>query len=212
MTTITPCDISPLKTKVKETIAAILDDLEAGSDALDNESTCMLNRFAHIREQFLTLQSLASSFYLNCYLSPYTEIYEQLSASIVHMANRRHGALVVIQRNDPLDELLQPGIGIRAQFTNALLESIFFPGNPLHDGGVLIRGNEIVSAANILPLSRRSTRGQKLGTRHRAALGLSERTDALVVVLSEETGHASFALEGKLYPFLPVHPDKAPTP
>ena len=82
----------------------------------------------------------------------------------------------------------------------SLLESIFYPGNPLHDGAVLVRENQIVSAANVLPLTKTVISGKKLGTRHRAAIGLSEQSDALVLVVSEETGKISFAFGGKLYP------------
>ena len=86
--------------------------------------------------------------------------------------------------------------------SSALLESIFYSGNPLHDGAVLIRNHEIISAANILPVSDRKSNVKKLGTRHRAALGISELTDALVLVVSEETGRATFALDGNLYPIM----------
>ena len=81
-----------------------------------------------------------------------------------------------------------------------MLKTIFFPGNPLHDGAVLIRGNQIVSAANVLPLTTKVISERKLGTRHRAALGLTELSDALVLVVSEETGKVSFAINGNLYP------------
>ena len=83
--------------------------------------------------------------------------------------------------------------------TNSLLESIFYPGNPLHDGAVLIKGDKIYSAANVLPLSNVVLGGKKLGTRHRAALGLSEKSDALVLVVSEESGIISFAIDGSLF-------------
>ncbi len=118
------------------------------------------------------------------------------------MSLRRHGGLIVIQRKDTLENLIQPGIHIGgADLTHSLLESIFFPGNPLHDGAVLVNQNQIESAANVLPLSERYTGGEKkLGTRHRAALGLSEVSDALIMVVSEETGRISFALKGNLYP------------
>ncbi|MFP3670953.1 diadenylate cyclase, partial [Priestia sp. SIMBA_032] len=80
-----------------------------------------------------------------------------------------------------------------------LLESIFYPGNPLHDGAVLVKNNHIVSAANILPLTKSTEVDPELGTRHRAAIGLSEKSDALILVVSEETGRTSFALNGILY-------------
>jgi uncharacterized protein (TIGR00159 family) len=146
----------------------------------------------------------ASSFYLNCYLSPYTDKYSELSICVQNMSQRRHGGLIVIQRNDSLDDLIQTGISIQAELTHSLLESIFFPGNPLHDGAVMVNGNQIVSAANILPLTNRIFGDKKLGTRHRSALGLSERSDALVLIVSEETGQVSFACEGNLL-LIPVN-------
>lgn len=99
----------------------------------------------------------------------------------------------MIQREDSLESLIRPGISIGAELTHSLLESIFFPGNPPNDGAVIVSLNQIVSAANVLPLSDRFTGDQKLGTRHRAALGLTERSDALVLVVSDETGKVSFA-------------------
>lgn len=134
------------------------------------------------------------------HLSPYTDKYSELSICVQNMSQRRHGGLIVIQRNDSLDDLIQTGISIQAELTHSLLESIFFPGNPLHDGAVMVNGNQIVSAANILPLTNRIFGDKKLGTRHRSALGLSERSDALVLIVSEETGQVSFACEGNLYP------------
>ncbi|MCG6199310.1 DNA integrity scanning protein DisA nucleotide-binding domain protein, partial [Anoxybacillus sp. LAT_38] len=103
-------------------------------------------------------------------------------------------------RNDPLDRLIQAGVPIGASLSYSLLESLFYPGSPLHDGAVLVRANRIVSAGNVLPLSRVDAGGRKLGTRHRAAIGLTEQSDALVLVVSEETGKTSFAFKGKLYP------------
>ena len=105
-----------------------------------------------------------------------------------------------MERSEPLDLIIQKGTYIGATLSPALLESIFYPGNPLHDGAVLIRENQVVSAANVLPLTKTVISGKKLGTRHRAAIGLSEQSDALVLVVSEETGKISFAFNGKLYP------------
>lgn len=112
----------------------------------------------------------------------------------------------MIQREDSLESLIRPGISIGAELTHSLLESIFFPGNPPNDDAVIVSLNQIVSAANVLPLSDRFTGDQKLGTRHRAALGLTERSDALVLVVSDETGKVSFALNGNLYPITTHEP------
>ncbi|SMF82735.1 Uncharacterized conserved protein [Paenibacillus uliginis N3/975] len=144
--------------------------------------------------------------YLNCYLSPFTDKYPELSICIQNMSKSRHGGLIVIQREDSLESLIRPGISIGAELTHSLLESIFFPGNPPNDDAVIVSLNQIVSAANVLPLSDRFTGDQKLGTRHRAALGLTERSDALVLVVSDETGKVSFALNGNLYPITTHEP------
>jgi uncharacterized protein (TIGR00159 family) len=125
-----------------------------------------------------------------------------LTIAIRHLSERRHGALIVVQRNDPLDRLIQAGVPIGASLSHSLLESLFYPGSPLHDGAVLVRANRIVSAGNVLPLSGVDAGGRKLGTRHRAAIGLTEQSDALVLVVSEETGKTSFAFKGKLYPIM----------
>lgn len=91
------------------------------------------------------------------------------------------------------------GIQIDARVSQALIETIFYPGGPVHDGGTLIRGDIIISAGNILPLTNREVNGRVLGTRHRAALGLSELTDAVILVVSEESGRISFAYKGELF-------------
>lgn len=194
------CDFSPLKQDVKEDIRQVILELQNNLDVIDNENYCVLGNLEKIREYFAHINMKASNFYLNCYLSPFTDKYLELSITVQNMSKRRHGGLIVIQREDSLDHLIQPGIFIGAELTHNLLESIFFPGNPLHDGAAMVKGNQIVSAANVLPLSDRIVGDKKLGTRHRAAIGLSERSDALVLVVSEETGKVSFAFKGNLYP------------
>ncbi|MEK4536499.1 sporulation-specific diadenylate cyclase CdaS [Peribacillus sp. FSL K6-1552] len=194
------CDFSPMKQILKEDIRQVITELQNNLEAMDNENYCLLGNFEKIKENFVYIDMKAATFYLNCYLSPFTDKYPELSICVQNMSNLRHGGLIVIQREDSLDSLIQPGISIGAELTHSLLESIFFPGNPLHDGAVLVTLNHIDSAANVLPLSDRSSGGKKLGTRHRAALGLTERSDALVLVVSEETGRVSFALNGNLYP------------
>lgn len=201
------CDFSPLKQQLKENLQAIAKEIQISLDALDYENYCLLGKFQQIKERFIQSEATAASFYLYCYLSPYTDKYTDLSISLQHLSARRHGALIVIQRKDPLEQLIKPGIPIGAAITHSLLESIFLPGSPLHDGAVLIKSQQIISAANVLPLSEAFVGERKLGTRHRAALGLSERSDALVLVVSEETGQVSFAISGRLYPIsFPLNP------
>ncbi|MFS0690642.1 sporulation-specific diadenylate cyclase CdaS [Sporosarcina sp. 179-K 8C2 HS] len=194
------CDFSPMKQTLKEDIHEIITALQNNLEAIDNENNCLLSTIEKIKEDFLDIEMKAATFYLNCYLSPFTDKYSELSICVQNLARMRHGGLIVIQREDSLEALLKAGIPIEADVTHSLLESIFYPGSPLHDGAVLINHNRIVSAANVLPLSTRNAGDKKLGTRHRAALGLSEQSDALVLVVSEETGKISFSINGKSYP------------
>ena len=194
------CDFSPMKIAIEEDIRQIITSLESNLEAMGDENNCLLSSFEKIKEDFLNIEMKAATFYLHCYLSPFTDKYPELSVCVQSLSKRRHGGLIVIQREDSLESLIRPGISIGAELTNTLLESIFYPGSPLHDGAVMVNLNQIVSAANVLPLSDRSTGEEKLGTRHRAALGLSEISDALVLVVSEETGKVSFAFNGKLHP------------
>ncbi|MCM3004390.1 sporulation-specific diadenylate cyclase CdaS [Priestia koreensis] len=193
-----------LTASIKEMLERNLNEisLEAHqlASSLNTKDHCLLCDFEEMYKLFIDIQSVASSYYLQQYLSPFTSHHPMLSIAIHHMSERYHGALIIIERDTNLDIFIQRGIPIEAPLNSLLLEAIFYPGNPLHDGAVLIRGNHIVSAANVLPLSSIAVTNKKLGTRHRAAIGLSEQTDALVLVVSEETGRISFALDGTLYP------------
>ncbi|HSM56494.1 MAG TPA: diadenylate cyclase CdaA [Candidatus Sulfomarinibacteraceae bacterium] len=127
------------------------------------------------------------------------ELMQPLVRTVEQMADQRIGALVVLQGEMDLDEIAETGVPIRGRVSSELLTAIFFPNNPLHDGAALIRGQTMVAAACVLPVSRRQIDPtRRLGTRHRAAVGLSERTDALVLVVSEETGAVSIAEGGDL--------------
>ncbi|WP_409299691.1 sporulation-specific diadenylate cyclase CdaS [Peribacillus sp. SCS-155] len=198
------CDSSPLQDQLTATMRDIRDDLNASIDIVNEENNCLLCKLEDIKKKCLTMEAIASSFYLECYLSAYTDKYSEIARCTLHLSQNNHGALIVIERENSLEGLIQKGISLGAQLTAPLLESIFYPGNPLHDGAVLVHGNTIISAANVLPLTAQNITGKKLGTRHRAALGLSEISDALVLVVSEETGRVSFALEGALYPITNV--------
>ncbi|WP_129728261.1 sporulation-specific diadenylate cyclase CdaS [Ectobacillus funiculus] len=196
------CDFSPMKQKVAEHIQQLIHELQQNLNILENEDYCVLGNLEGIKKNLLYIESMAASFYLNCYLSAFTDTYKDLSICVQHLSKQHHGALIVVERLNPLDAIIQKGTIVGATVTSTLLESIFYPGNPLHDGAVLIRGNKIVSAGNVLPLTTKDVGERKLGTRHRAALGVTEQSDALALVVSEETQKISFALNGKLYPVI----------
>jgi diadenylate cyclase len=114
------------------------------------------------------------------------------------LGSRKIGALVAIERRTGLEDFIETGIRIDAVVTVQLLINVFFPNTPLHDGAVIIRGNRLAAAGCLLPLSERPGLARPLGTRHRAAIGLTDVTDALAVVVSEETGTISLAVGGRL--------------
>lgn len=125
-------------------------------------------------------------------------IVDHVVVSAMKMARQRIGALIVIEREMQLGDLLTKGVALNADVSGDLLQAIFYPKNPLHDGAVVIRRNKILAAGCILPLSGQGQGKQEYGTRHRAALGTTEETDSLVVVVSEERGVISLAAQGIL--------------
>ncbi|MDM5157047.1 sporulation-specific diadenylate cyclase CdaS [Bacillus sp. DX1.1] len=192
-----------MKQHIQETIEDIAHALQSMKIALDHNDECILCKVEDIQKMLLHIQATTASYYVKTYLSPYTNCYIHLLTAIQHLSKKRHGALIAVEREQSLKPFIQSGIQLSAHLTVPLLESIFYPGNPLHDGAVLVKDNHIISAANILPLSQQaSVTDRKLGTRHRAAIGLSEVSDALVLIVSEETGKTSFALAGTLYTFM----------
>lgn len=195
------CDFSPLKEQLKIEMEQIRQSIASMTSKLDNDNYCLLNDFEFVKDKIMETESLAAAYYLKCHLSSYTNKYSELSMSVHHLARRRHGALLIVQRADPILHLITQGVRIDAELTHSLLETIFVPGGPLHDGAVFVQSDKIISAGNVLPLAGLETGERKLGTRHRAAIGLTEQCDALVLVVSEETGQSSFSIDGKLYPF-----------
>ncbi len=117
---------------------------------------------------------------------------------VARMAHRKIGALLVIQRSTGLGAYTEGAVRLNSEISGPLLESIFFPNSPLHDGAVLIQRSRIVAACCLLPLSEKTDLPQGMGTRHRAALGISEESDALALVVSEETGKISIAYRGEI--------------
>ena len=127
---------------------------------------------------------------------------EAVATTADDLSRNKIGALMVFERETGLDDYIETGIPIDGLISTALFENIFIPNTPLHDGAVIIRGDRIAAASCLLPLTEARNLSQELGTRHRAAIGLSEQTDALVLVVSEETGTISLARGGALQRYL----------
>jgi diadenylate cyclase len=125
-------------------------------------------------------------------------IVDNLSHAIQYMSKRRIGALISIEMETGLDEYIATGIPLNAELSSELLINIFIPNTPLHDGAVIIKDYNIATAASYLPLSESPAIPKKLGTRHRAAIGLSEVSDAITIIVSEETGEVSISRRGNL--------------
>ena len=127
-----------------------------------------------------------------------SRIIQRVLRAVARMGKERIGALIAVEREASLQTLAESGITIDAELNSFLIESVFYPKSALHDGAIVVRDDRIVAASCLLPLSQNPDIDKRLGTRHRAALGLTEETDALAIVVSEETGKLSVALGGKL--------------
>ena len=125
-------------------------------------------------------------------------VYEIIKA-VDHMKKDKIGALIVIERDISLNEYIEKAKKIYADVSSDLIESIFFPNNPLHDGGIIMQGNKITCAGAVFPTSNNLKTKKNLGTRHRAALGIAEETDCISLIVSEETGKISIAVKGDIY-------------
>ena len=126
------------------------------------------------------------------------DVVVDIVAAVNVFAKDKTGALIVFERNNPLDDIIATGIPLDSEVNGDLIRTIFYEGTPLHDGAVIIRDNRIVAAACTLPLTTNKNFTSQIHTRHKAAIGITERYDALVVVVSEETGIISVAMSGAL--------------
>lgn len=146
-----------------------------------------------------TLAKMGETSFLSAF-TPAAELkgLEEIVRAAITMAERKIGALVVIERETDLTEFVELGTNLDARVSKEILFSIFHPASPIHDGAVVIRGNRIVAAGCFLPLSLEPSISRTLGTRHRAAIGLTEETDSVVIIVSEETGGISMSIDGKL--------------
>jgi diadenylate cyclase len=150
------------------------------------------------------LSLLAQSRMLSPFLrSQSSGIVDELANAAVKLSKSRIGALVAIERDIGLGEYVEHGVRIDATLTSELLESLFYPGSALHDGAVIVQHDRVAAAGCLLPLTDDTSLSKSMGTRHRAAIGISEETDAVALVVSEETGRISVAVRGKLTGDLP---------
>lgn len=150
-----------------------------------------------IRRALEQLGRARFSFPLGASITPVSRTADVVAGAARQMAERRWGALMVIERGTALGEYAAGGVPIDGLLSEEILLNIFFPNSPLHDGAVIIHGDRVVAAGVVLPLGEAEALGH-LGTRHRAAVGISQRSDAIAVVVSEETGRISIANSGRM--------------
>ena len=197
----------------EETIKEKLDELKSRVTQLHESIPCLkqcsqlsnlLQKMYEIREGLNQLEQGLLQTHLKCCISPNIKLPGEVVLALSKLSEKRHGAIIVMEHEDNLDEYLQGGAIIEAPVSAPILENIFYPGSPLHDGAVIIRDSNILKASVLLPLAPHTSELEALGlgSRHRAALGLSQVSDALIIVISEEKGWISMALRGHLYPNL----------
>ncbi len=143
-----------------------------------------------------------SSFFQNFTSAEELKSLEEIVRAAVACANRKIGALIVIERDVSLKDYVEVGTPLDAKVNKDLLLSIFHPTSPIHDGAVIIRGNRVMAAGCFLPIKLGTAMSKALGTRHRAGFGLTEETDAVAIIVSEETGDISLAMNGKMEPHI----------
>lgn len=134
--------------------------------------------------------------------SEMTAMVEEITTATYKLAGRKIGCLIALERETKLKTYIDSGVSVDGKVTSELIQSIFVPISPLHDGGVIIRNDRILAAACLFPLSENMHLSKIIGTRHRAALGLTEQTDAIAVMVSEETGNISIAVDGRFIPII----------
>jgi diadenylate cyclase len=130
------------------------------------------------------------------------EVYDEIILAVTTLATQQTGALIVIERDIGLKTYIESGIALDAALSYDLLVTIFNPSVPLHDGAVIVQNGRIAAAACFLPLTVKPRLSKELGTRHRAAIGITEETDAVAIIVSEETGAVSFAHDGEMERYL----------
>ncbi len=190
-----------------------LEELKSSVTRLHDDIPCLkqcsclsdfLQKIYEIRVGLNQLEQDLLQTHLQCCISPNLKVPGEVILALSKLSEKRHGVIIAIEHEDNLDDHLQGGVIIDAAVTAPILENIFYPGSPLHDGAMIIRDSKIHKVNVILPLAPHTPELEALGlgSRHRAALGLSQVSDALIIVVSEEKGWISMALQGQLYPNL----------
>ena len=161
-----------------------------------------LQEVFELREGLYQIEQGLLQTHLRCCISPSLKIPGEVVLAVSKLSARRHGSIIAVEQEDNLDDYFQGGVSIDAVVSAPILESIFYPGSQLHDGAVFIRNTRVIKAGCLLPFAPTPSglEALGLGTRHQAAVGLSQVSDALVIVVSEEKGWISLALRGRLYP------------
>jgi len=178
-------------------------------DSLSGLNQCshlsnLLQKIHEVRDGLNNLEQSLLQTHLKGCISPTLKVPEVVALAVSKLSRKRRGGTIVIEQEDNLNDYFQGGVFIDAVVSATILENIFYPGSPLHDGAVLIRNARIIKAGSLLPFAPypHGFEALGLGTRHAAAVGLSKVSDALVIVVSEEKGWISLALRGQLYPNL----------
>jgi diadenylate cyclase len=190
-----------------------LEELKSRVTQLHDDIPCLkqcsrlsdlLQKMYEIRVGLNQLEQDLLQTHLKCCISPSIKVPGEVVLALANLSKKRHGLIIAIEHEDNLDEHLQGGVVIDAAVSAPILENIFYPGSPLHDGAVIIQDSKIRKVNVLLPLAPHTSElaALGLGSRHRAALGLSQVSDALIIVVSEEKGWISMALQGQLYPNL----------
>ena len=152
--------------------------------------------------EYIGRGSFAQNRFLSVDKDTSKKVVSEIVNAVEYFSQTRTGALIIIEENTALEEIIETGTVLEADITSQLLGNIFYEGAPLHDGAVIIRGDVIMAAGCVLPLTQNKNLSKDLGTRHRAGIGISENSDATVIIVSEETGIISMAKDGKLTRFL----------
>jgi len=196
------CQDNPalLHSEMTKQLNHIAEILRHGISSLEQNDIQVLNDLEQISKDFADLETLVSTYFLNCLLTEYTKSSKELSRAVHRLSLKGQQALIVLEKNDPVAPFTNGGTSINAQISSPLLESIFHPGSKLHEGAVLIKSDTVISAGNALPLSQQIFWDRLFDHNEASAVGLSERCDALILLVSAK-GATSFCLNGNLYPF-----------